>query len=138
MYCASQFPKVEIADVSVRPAADSLYWIEVAVKNDRVYPTASDRAKQLKLVEKDKIMLKASNNVSMIGVPSGSAAIDPSNPNAEVELITKKGTEFWLKGKETLRFGALLKMDGSQGWIEIVVKSEHGGTDTKRINLKIQ
>jgi hypothetical protein len=138
MYCASQFPKVEIADVSVQPAADSLYWIEVAIKNDRVYPTASDRAKQLKLVDKDKIMLKASNNISMIEVPSGSAAIDPSNPNAEVELITKKGTEFWLKGKETLRFGALVKMDGSQGWIEIDVKSEHGGTDTKRINLKIQ
>lgn len=138
MYCASQFPKVAIADVVIRPAADKLYWIEVAVKNDRIYPTASDRSKQLKRVEKDRIMLKTSNNVSMIEVPAGSAAIDSSNPSALVELITKKGTEFWLKGKETLRFGALVRMDGSQGWVEIDVRSEQGGTDTKRINLKIQ
>ena len=138
MYCASQFPKAEVADVTVRPAADSLYWIEVEVKNDRVYPTASDRAKQLKLVEQDKIMLKSSNNVSMIEVPKGSAATDPSNPNTQVEVITKKGTEFWLKGKQTLRFGALVKMDGNQGWVEVDIKSAHGGTDTKRINIKIQ
>ena len=138
MYCASQFPKVEVAEITVRPAADSLYWIEAAVKNDRVYPTASDRAQQLKLVEQDKIMLKSSNNVSMIEVPKGSAATDPSNPNAQVEVITKKGTEFWLKGKQTLRFGALVKMDGNQGWVEVDIKSAHGGTDTKRINIKIQ
>ena len=138
MYCASQFPKAEVADVTVRPAADSLYWIEVEVKNDRVYPTASDRAKQLKLVEQDKIMLKSSNNVSMIEVPKGSAATDPSNPNTQVEVITKKGTEFWLKGKQTLRCGALVKMDGGQGWVEVDIKSAHGGTDTKRINIKIQ
>ncbi|UCE41375.1 MAG: hypothetical protein JSV17_18405 [Candidatus Aminicenantes bacterium] len=122
----------------MRPAADSLYWIETTVKNDRVYPTASDRAKQFKLVEQDRIMLKASNNIAMIEVPKGSAATNPTNPNAQVEVITKKGTEFWLKGKETLRFGALVKMDGSQGWIEVQVKSQNGGTDTKRINLKIQ
>lgn len=138
MYCASQFPKVEIVDISVRPAADSLYWIEAEVKNDRVYPTASDRAKQLKLVEKDKIMIKASNNIAMIEVPQGSASTDPSNPNAQVEVIAKKGTEFWLKGKETLRFGALVKMDGGQGWVEFQVKSQNGGTATQRVNLKIQ
>jgi hypothetical protein len=92
----------------------------------------------LKLIEKDKIMLTTSNNVSLIDIPKGSAAIDPANPNAQVEVITKKGTEFWLKGKQTLRFGALVKMDGSQGWIEIQVKSQNGGTDTKRINIKVQ
>jgi hypothetical protein len=138
MYCASQFPKVEVAEITVRPSADNLYWIEAAIKNDRVYPTASDRAKQLKLFEQDKIILKSSNNVSMIEVPKGSAATDPSNPNAQVEVITKKGTEFWLNGKQTLRFGGLVKMDGSQGWVEVLVISQNGGTDTKRINLKVQ
>ena len=138
MYCASQFPKVEIAEITVRPAADSLYWIEAEVKNDRTYPTASDRAKQLKLVEQDMIMLKTSNNVSMIEVPKGSAYTDPSNPSAQVEVITKKGTAFWIKGKETLRFGALVKMDGSQGWVEVQVNSQNGGADTERINLRIQ
>ena len=138
MYCASQFPKVEVAEITVRPAADSLYWIEAAVENDRVYPTASDRAKQLKLFDQDKIMLKTSNNVSMIEFPKGSAATDPTNPNAQVEVITKKGTEFWLNGKQTLRFGALVKMDGGQGWVEVQVKSQNGGTVTKRINIKVE
>ena len=138
MYCASQFPKVEITDVAVRPAADSLYWIEAAVRNDRVYPTASDRAKQLKLVGQDTIMIKASNNIVMLEIPKGSASTDPSNPSAQVEVITKEGTEFWLKGKQTLRFGALLKMDGSQGWVEVQVNSQNGGSDTKRIDIKVQ
>jgi hypothetical protein len=138
MYCASQFPKVKVEEITVRPAADSLYWIETTIKNDRVYPTASDRAKQLKLVEKDNIVLKSSNNVSMIEVPKGSAATDPSNPNAQVEVITKTGTDFWLNGKQSLRFRALVKMDGNQGWVEVQVKSQNGGKDTKRINLKVQ
>jgi hypothetical protein len=138
MYCASQFPKVEIRDITVNPAADSLYWIDVAVKNDRIYPTASDRAKQLKLVEQDKIMLKTSENIALIEVPKGSAVTDPSNPNAQVQVITPKGTEFWLKGKETLRFGALVKMDGGQGWVEVQVTSQNGGTAKKRISLKVQ
>ncbi len=138
MYCASQFPKVTVSEITVRPAADSLYWIEAEVKNDRLYPSASDRAKQLKLVAQDKITLKTSNNISMIAMPEGSAAIDPANPNAEVDVITKEGTKFWIKGKESLRFGAIVKMDGSQGWVEVQVKSQRGGTDTKRINLKIQ
>ncbi|TES88055.1 MAG: hypothetical protein E3J94_08660, partial [Desulfobacteraceae bacterium] len=60
MYCTSQFPKVEIDDVTVRPATHNLYWVEVAVKNDRVYPTASDRSIKLKRVVKDKITFNSS------------------------------------------------------------------------------
>jgi hypothetical protein len=138
MYCASQFPKIEIEEIVVRPAADSLYWIDATVKNDRVYPTASDRAKQLKLVEQDKIMIKTSDNVTLIDVPEGSAFIDPANPSTQLELVMKKGTEFWLNGKETVRFGALVKMDGGQGWVEVQVNSPNGGEDTKRIDIKLQ
>jgi hypothetical protein len=137
LYCASQFPKVQIKDVIVRPASENLYWVEVTVRNDRIYPTASDRAKLLKRVDKDKISLKTSDNVSMIDVPKGSATIDPADPGAEAEVITKEGTEFWLKGKQTLRFCTLVKMDGSQGWVEFHIKSQHGGIDTKKVNLKI-
>jgi hypothetical protein len=137
MYCASQFPKVTITDVKVRPASDSLYWIEAAVTNDRVYPTASDRTKQLNRVEKDRITIKTSKNISMIDVSKGPASINPSNPASEAEVIIKGGTEFWLKGKQTLRFCTLVKMDGSQGWVEFYVRSHYGGTDSKRVNLKI-
>jgi len=28
-------------------------------------------------------------------------------------------------------------MDGSQGWVEVNVKSQHGGTDKRRVNIKI-
>lgn len=138
MYCASQFPKIEITEVIVKPAADSLYWIEAEIKNDRIYPTASDRSKQLKLVKQDKITLKSSDNVTMIAVPEGSAVTDPANPRAQVQVITKKGTDFWLKGKETLRFGTLVQMDGNQGWVEVQVSSQNGGIDNKKIAIKVQ
>ncbi len=137
LYCASQFPKVEIGDIIVRPAADNVYWIEVAVKNDRVYPTASDRSKQLQRVKKDRITVKTSDNISMIEIPGGSAFIDSSNPGSQTEVITKKGTEFWLKGKQSLRFCTMVKMDGNQGWVEFHVASQRGGKDTKRIDLKL-
>ncbi len=137
LYCASQFPKVEIGDVIVRPAADSVYWIEVAIKNDRVYPTASDRSKQLERIKKDRISLKTSDNIAMIEIPEGSAFIDISDPGSQAEVITQKGTEFWLKGKQILRFCAMVKMDGNQGWVEFHVKSQRGRTDSKRINIKV-
>ncbi len=43
MYCVNQFPKVEIENTMVTPAAKDLFWVDVVVKNDRVYPTISDR-----------------------------------------------------------------------------------------------
>jgi hypothetical protein len=136
MYCASQFPKVEIDEVTVRPLTDKLFWIEAVVKNDRVYPTSSDRAVQLKRAVKDKISLKSSNNISLVEIPKGSTATDPLNPGSRQEAITKKGTEFRLKGKQSTRFCAMVQMDGSQGWIEIGVDSQHGGKEKKRVNIK--
>ncbi|MCK4556450.1 MAG: hypothetical protein KAU47_02945, partial [Candidatus Aminicenantes bacterium] len=137
MYCASQFPRVEIDEITVTPATDDLYWVDVAVKNDRVYPTSSDRAVQLKMSVKDTITVSASKNISVVEIPKGSTIIDPLNKLATSQPIIEKSAEFRLKGKETQRFCALVKMDGSQGWVEIQVKSQHGGTDTKRINLKV-
>ncbi len=137
MYCASQFPKVEIAEVRVTPATEELYWIEVAVRNNRVYPTASDRAVQLKRAVKDTITVSASANISILDLPQASTIIDPLNKTASSEPITGKSAEFRLKGKETQRFCTLVKMDGSQGWVEFQVKSKNGGTDSKKINLKM-
>jgi hypothetical protein len=136
MYCASQFPKVEIDEVTVRPITDKLFWIEAIVKNDRVYPTSSDRAVELKRAVKDTISLKSSNNISLVEIPDSSTVTDPLNPGSRQEVITKKGTEFRLQGKQSLRFCAMVKMDGSQGWIELGVKSKHGGTAKKRVNIK--
>jgi hypothetical protein len=52
------------------------------------------------------------------------------------EVVSKKGAEFRLKGKDSRRFCVLAKVEGSQGWVEFTVKSKHGGTDTKRVTIK--
>jgi hypothetical protein len=137
MYCASQFPKVEIEEISVTPATDELYWVEVVVKNDRVYPTSSDRAVQLNRAVKDTITVNTSNNISVVEIPEGSTIVDPLNKLAPSEAIPGKSGEFRLKGKETKRLCTLVKMGGTQGWVEFKIKSQHGGTATKRINLKV-
>ncbi len=137
MYCASQFPKVEIEEVSVTPANDELYWIEVAVKNGRVFPTSSDRAVQLQRAVNDTITVNTSNTISVVDMPEGPTIIDPLNNTASSESIPGKSAEFRLKGKETKRFCTLVKMSGTQGWVEFKVKSKHGGTAAKRVNLKL-
>lgn len=136
MYCASQFPKVEIDGVNVTPVTEDLYWIEVILKNDKVYPTSSDRAIQLKRDVKDKIFVSTSNNLSVVDIPGESTIVDQTDKLGTSQPITKKPTEFRLKGKETKAFCALVKMDGSSGWVEFQVKSFHGGKDTKRITLQ--
>ena len=137
LYCASQFPRVEISDISMTPATDKLYWVEVAVKNPKVFPTASDRSVQLKRYTKDKITLKGSNNIKHVAVPKGTTILDPQDDGSKFETISVKGAEFRLKGKETLRFCALIEMSGSQGWVEFTVVSKNGGTVKKKINIKV-
>ena len=137
LYCASQFPRVEFTDVKVTPAAHDLYWIEVAVTNDREYPTASDRALKLKRARQDKITVTGSQNVEVIRIPKGKATIDPNNISPQTDMIAEGGSEFRLKGRETLRFSALVKMDGNQGYAEFTVDSQHGGKIKKRVTLKI-
>lgn len=138
LHCASQFPKVEISEVKVRPATGELYWLEVTVKNDRAYPTSSDRSVILKRSTPDLITAAGSGNTTFIEIPRGRVAPDPLNRTAQVEAIGRQGTEFRLKARDSRSFAALVKMDGSQGWVEITVKSKTGGTAVKRIELKAQ
>jgi len=137
MYCASQFPKVEIEEVMVKPATHDLYWIEISVKNDHIYPAISDRSMQLKRIAKDKLIVTSSNNISIINLLEDFTIFEPLNSGSTYKAITDEETEFRLKGKETLKFRGLLKMDGSKGWVEIEVKSKCGGKDTKKIDIKV-
>ena len=137
LYCASQFPKLEIDEVTVTVATGDLYWVEAVVKNDRVYPSISDRALQLKRTSKDEISISTSNNISVVEIPKEQTIVDPLNKLATYGAVTKEPAEFRLKGKQTLRFCALVKMDGSQGWVEFQVESQHGGTAKKRVNVKV-
>ncbi|MBT5426467.1 MAG: hypothetical protein HOK84_09740, partial [Bacteroidetes bacterium] len=77
MYCASQFPKVEVSDIDVTSLGDDLYWVDVTVKNDQTYPTASDRSKKLKLYDQDVLRFKASKNISLIKLDAKLPIQDP-------------------------------------------------------------
>jgi hypothetical protein len=137
LYCASQFPKVEIEEVTVTPAAQDLFWIQTAVKNDRLYPTSSDMSIKLNRAVLDKLLISSSNNVSQVELPEGKAFVDPLNPDAQFDVVPGGGAEFRLKGKETLHFCALVKMNGTNGWVEVQVVSKNGGTAKKRVNIKV-
>jgi hypothetical protein len=41
-----------------------------------------------------------------------------------------------LKARDSKTFSILVKMEGTQGWVEFTVKSKTGGTAVKRIDLK--
>ena len=137
MYCASQFPKIEIDGVSVKPATHDLYWVEVVVKNEKVYPTSSDRAVKLGRDLKDKLILTTSSKISMVQPSESASATYPFYTTNETIVINSKVTEFRIKGKEMLRFGALVKIEGSDGWIELEIDSTTGGADEKRVDIDI-
>ncbi|MFC1556788.1 M14 family metallopeptidase [candidate division KSB1 bacterium] len=138
MYCASQFPNVEVGEIKVTPARDNLLWVDVTVKNDRVYPTFSARSEKLGKAVKDKLIFSSSDNIELITVPSGSVILDPLNQETESETVSIKETELGLEGQQALRFRYLAKMDGSNGWVEFEIISKHGGSDKKRITIRIE
>ena len=137
LYCASQFPKAEIEEVTVMPATHDLLWIEIRLKNDRVYPTYSDRSIKLGRVVKDQVIIESSKNVSQIELIEEYNLFEPTNQGTKFKPLTGKTTEFRLKGKETVVFRGLIKLDGSKGWIEVKVKSKNGGTDSKKVNISV-
>jgi len=135
MYAASQFPRLEFGAVEVTPATGDLYWVEIEVKNDRVYPTSSDRAVALKRAVMDRIRAKSGGGVELVEVPKGPTALDPWNRAAQSEVVASGGTEFRLKGRETKRFCVLARMSGAEGTIEFTVESKMGGTAAKTVRL---
>jgi len=136
LYCASQFPKVEIEKVEVTPITDRLLWLEAVVKNDRVYPTSSDRAVQLKRAVKDRITYTLSSRVRAVVLPEETTLLDPQDYGRRAVAVGREGTEFRLKGKDRKRFGLLVELQGSSGWVEFRVISKHGGTAVKRVHLE--
>ncbi len=136
LYCASQFPKVQVGPVSVAPATGDLYWVDVIVQNERVYPTSSDRAVQLKTAINDKLALSMSPNISLVEIPAGAPRVEALNLPDGAAALTGPETEFRLRGQDSKRFRCLVKMTGSEGWIEFNTASKYGGKDKKRIVIK--
>jgi hypothetical protein len=137
LYTASQFPKIEIESIAVKPATENLLWVEATVKNGSVYPTSSDRSVVLRRSVNDRLTIAASPNVQVLDVPAGSTLLDPTDPAERMQMPKGKTAEFRLGGKQSLKFGFLVKMDGSSGWVEFEAVSKMGGTAKKRITLAI-
>ena len=137
LHSASQFPRVEIDTVTVRPATGDLYWVDAVVKNDRVYPTSSDRAVQLGTAVKDRLSIGGSPNITLVELPEGAIRTDPADEGDAATPVGSRPAEFRLKGRETLRFRALVRMSGKEGWIEVKTASKAGGADSKRIAIKV-
>ena len=136
MYCASQFPKVEIDEIEVTPEAGNLYWVDVTVKNDRVYPTSSDREYELGSAVQDKLMFRSAGNVSMVAIPEGMTQIDPANNASRANAVGEATYEFRLRGQDSQTFRYLVEKSGGSGWIEFEVESFHGGTATLRAEIR--
>jgi hypothetical protein len=137
LYTASQFPQIELAHVKVTPATGDLFWVDVTVQNDRVYPTFSDRALQLGRATRDRLTLTGSPNVTVVELPAGSVRTDLGNEQALAAVLSGKAAEFRLRGRDSIRFRGLVKMTGAEGWIELKTESKFGGVATRRVAIKV-
>jgi hypothetical protein len=138
LYCTNQFPKVEIDQVAITPATGDLYWVDVTVKNDRVYPTSSDRAVLLKISVNEKLTVSTSDNVALVEIPGGAPRLDAQNAASAIPALRNKTAEFRLRGKDSRKYRCLVKMTGTEGWVEFNTVSKYGGKDKKRITIKNQ
>ena len=106
---------------------EELEWVE----------TRQDKRAAL-LASPDNGFVTQGCQTMLVEIPEGSTIVDPLNNTKTREAMSEGTTEFRLKGKETLWFCTLVKMDGNQGWVEFKVFSQHGGTDTKRVNIRVE
>jgi len=136
LYVASQFPKVEIDRIRVKRESGSLYWVDVTVKNGRIYPTSSDREVALGTAVKDKLLFRSGGGVRMLTIPG--LAAPPQSPRDSTPGVTSVGEEtheFRLKGEDAQTFRYLVEGSDS-GWVELQVESFFGGKASKRITLR--
>jgi hypothetical protein len=133
LYVASQFPKVEIEKVTVRPEAGNLYWVDVTLKNDRTFPTSSDMANELGIAEKDKLLFRSSGGVQLVPIPDDPTRIDARNTGETATGVGEEVHEFRLLGKGSQTFRYLVS---GSGWVEFEVDSFYGGSVTERVDLR--
>jgi len=135
LYCVSQFPKVEVEDISISSIGDGLYWADVTVKNDRTYPTASDRSKKLDRYPKDKLILNTPEGTRILPLDGKLPFNDPTRGfRSGLRPGTGKEISLWLNGKDSQTYRYMIK-SGKNGWIEATVSSERGGSDRKRVKI---
>ena len=142
LYCVSQFPEVEIDDITIKPISDNIYQVDVTVKNDMLYPTASDRSVQLDRYTPDKLIIIPSGNVTLIetsgnnlGGGSRGYSSRSSSTRPETQMAGGKETSFRLKGKEKRIIRYIVAMDSKTGNLEFNLISKNGGSDSRKIEI---
>jgi len=136
LYCASQFPKVEVESIELIPATSDLIWVDVTVTNDRTYPTISDRDLERGWVPQDVLTFSSSSSIERVPVPEGNITLDPNNRRLSEAVPESENPEFRLPGHSSRTFRYLVKITGNSGWVEFTATSFHGGTATKRLNIR--
>ncbi len=136
MYVASEFPKVEIDEIEITPEAGNLYWVDVTVKNDRVFPTFSDRDNELGTAIQDQLNFSSSGNVTLVEIPDGMTQIDPGINASRAMAVGTTTHEFRLRGQSETTFRYLVQKSGGAGWVEVTVDSFHGGTAAMRQDIR--
>ena len=84
----------------------------------------------------DKLSIRTASNVSMVEIPTGLTQIDPSDRAGATTAVGEGTHEFRLRGQDTQTFRYLVEVSGSGGWVEFEVDSFHGGTATKRAQVR--
>ncbi len=135
LYTASQIPKVEIDRIRVTRETGDLYWVDVTVKNDRIYPTSSDREVALDTAVKDKLLFRSGGGVRMLPIPNRAPQASPRDPGPRFASVGDATHEFRLKGEDAQTFRYLVQGSES-GWVEFQVESFSGGKATKRVTLR--
>jgi hypothetical protein len=136
MYVASQFPKVEIDRIKVTPEAGDLYWVDVTVKNDRVFPSSSDRDNELGTAIQDKLTFTSSGNVSMVEIPDGITQLKSGVNASNAMAVGTTPYEFRIRGQSEMTFRYLVEKSGGGGWVEFNVDSFMGGTASQRAEIR--
>ncbi len=93
---------------------------------------------QLGLAKKDRLLVAASPNVTVIDLPAAPVRLDGAGDAAAATPLGSGGVEFRLRGHEMARFRALVKMTGKDGWVEARTDSKNGGKDSQRVTIRVE
>ena len=99
----------------------------------------------------DKLTYAVSDNITVIETKASTPApaVSPQEGGgvgprqgggggaSQIKIATGKETTLRIKGrdKQTVRY--LVAMKGNSGWIEFTINSLNGGTDKKKIEIKV-
>lgn len=129
---AKALPKIVIEELVVENIEKDIYSLEMLVANHGFLPTnLTNRGKNKKIIEQDKIILKLSEEMELI---SGKKEMDigylPGYFNAQGDYNRSDGYNDGCK-----RVKYLIKASSSGSEIEIEINSQKGGIITRKITL---